>query len=149
MSYKVNKENKECYMCGDFNIDLLKYENNKKYSEFLNSVTAFGLLPHILQPTRITEFTSTLIDNIYGNNFAHNTVGGNILITFADHFSQFISVNKNVQKLKPKPIFRRDFSSFKDADFIDDVSIQNWNAPNFTDTNSKFNDFLWRLQGDM
>ena len=33
---KLNKEKKECYLAGDFNIDLLKYNNNK-YSEFLKN----------------------------------------------------------------------------------------------------------------
>ena len=55
-------------MAGDFNIDLLKYVITNKYSEFHNTVTSFGFLPHILQPTRITEYSSTVIDNIYGNN---------------------------------------------------------------------------------
>ena len=70
---KINKENKECYISGDINIDLLKYDTNNKYSEFLNTVTSFGFLLHILQPTRITEYSSTIIDNIYGNNFQHKS----------------------------------------------------------------------------
>ena len=70
---KLNKENKECYMAGDFNIDLLKYDTNNKYSEFLNTMTSFGFLPHLLQPTRITEYSSTVIDNIYGNNLEQDT----------------------------------------------------------------------------
>ena len=36
--------------------------------------------------------------------------------------------------------------SFVETDFIDNVSIQNWNANNSNDTNSKFNDFLWRVE---
>ena len=31
---KINKEKKECYLSGDYNIDLLKYDTNNKYSEF-------------------------------------------------------------------------------------------------------------------
>ena len=33
------------------------------------------------------------------------------------------------------------------TEFTDDVSIQNWNANNSNDTNSKFNDFSWRVEG--
>ena len=40
----LNKENKEAYISGDFNIDLLKYESNPKYREFYNLVTANGFL---------------------------------------------------------------------------------------------------------
>ena len=31
--------------------------------------------------------------------------------------------------------------------FLDDVSIQNWNATDHVGTNDKFNDFVWRLEG--
>ena len=114
---------------------------------FLNTLTSLGFLPHILQPSRITEHSSTLIDNIYGNNFSQDSTSGNILIKFADHFTQFISINKNICKTKKEPQFKRDFSNFSENDFIDDVSIQNWNANNLVDTNSKFEDFEWRLNG--
>ena len=97
---KVNKEKKECYLSGDFNIDLLKYDSNNKYAEFLNTMTSFGFLPHILQPTRISDFSSTIIDNIYSNNLEQDSYSGNILIKFADHFSQFLSVNKAIMKFK-------------------------------------------------
>ena len=144
---KLNKEKKECYLSGDFNIDLLKYDSNSKYAEFINAVTTFGYLPHILHPTRITEHSATIIDNIYSNNIKDESIAGNILICLADHFSQFISINKKVAKLKPEPIYRRDYSDFNDSLFRDDIKIQNWNALNTTDTNVKFNDFLWRLEG--
>ena len=89
---------------------------------------------------------ATVIDNIYGNNFEQQSIGGNILIQFADHLSQFLSVNQEINKTKPNKIFKRDVSKFDEKLFIDDISIQNWNANNFTDTNSKFNDFLWRVE---
>ena len=76
---KLNKENKEIYISGDFNIDLLKYDSNKKYQEFYNQMTTSGFLPQILQPTRITETTATIIDNIYTNNLTNDITSGNIL----------------------------------------------------------------------
>ena len=138
---KINKENKECYISGDFNIDLLKYDTNSKYSDFLNTMTSSGFLPHILQPTRITEYSSTVIDNIYGNNFEQISQSGNILIKFADHFTQFLSINKEVTKVKHNTVYKRDFREFNEESFIDDICIQNW-----TD-NPKIDDFLWRLEG--
>ena len=65
---KLQKENKEVYITGDFNIDLLKYEKNPKYQEFYNLMTSSGFLPYIILPTRITDTTMTIIDNIYSNN---------------------------------------------------------------------------------
>ena len=144
---KINKENKECYISGDFNIDLLKYDTNSKYSDFLNTMTSSGFLPHILQPTRITEYSSTVIDNIYGNNFEHISQSGNILIKFADHFTQFLSINKEVTKIKQNTVYKRDFREFNEESFIDDICIQNWTAKNPAGTNPKIDDFLWRLEG--
>ena len=96
----INTEKKECYVSDDFNIDLLRYGTINKYAEFLNTLTSLGFLPHVLQPTRITEHSSTIIDNIYGNNFTQETLSGNILIKFADHFSQFLSIKKTTRKRK-------------------------------------------------
>ena len=142
---KINKEKKECYLAGDFNIDLLKYDTNNKYAEFLNTMTSYGYLPHILQPTRITDFSTTVIDNIHGNSFEHES-GGNILVKFADHFSQFLIINKEIVKLKANDTFRRDYSNFEDNAFIDDVSFQRIGVDDINGTDLKFDDFLWRLE---
>ena len=37
---KIAKEKKSCYLLGDFNIDLLKYETNSKNRDFLNGLTS-------------------------------------------------------------------------------------------------------------
>ena len=87
MPSKIAKENKKCYLSGDFNIHLLKCEVNNKHRDFLNMITSYGYLPHILHPTRITEYTSIIIDNIYSNNLEEEIISGNILIQFADHLA--------------------------------------------------------------
>ena len=99
-----------------------------------------------MQPTRISETSATVIDNIYSNNFEQESIGGNILIQFADHFSQFLSVDKEIIHTKSVDIYRRDLSNFDGNYFIDDISKKNWNADNLVDTNSKFNDFLFRVE---
>ena len=45
---KLTKENKEIYLCGDFNIDLLKIEDNQNY-QLYNILCSFGFLPKIIQ----------------------------------------------------------------------------------------------------
>ena len=100
-----------------------------------------------MQPTRITDHSSTVIDNIYGNNFEHDSYSGNILIKFADHFSQFLSISKEITKIKPVDVYKRDYSNFDENSFLDDISLQNWSDRNLPGTNAKFKDFLWRLEG--
>ena len=48
-----------------------------------------GFLPLIVHPTRVTDTSSTVIDNIYSNCFDYNQNSGDILITISEHFSQF------------------------------------------------------------
>ena len=141
----LNKENKEVYISGDFNIDLLKYDTNLKYQEFYNLMIGNGYLPQIILPTRITDSTMSIIDNIYTNTFTTEIIGGNILIQVADHLCQFISVRKRKITLKNNIIYKRSYENFNEESFLDDLSIQNWNN-DLGDTNEKFNDFIWRLE---
>ena len=62
--FKLHKENKEIYICGDFNINLLKYDEDIVVQEFYNLMTSNGFIPQITPPTRITDYSMTLIDNI-------------------------------------------------------------------------------------
>ena len=55
------------YLCGDFNIDILQL-NSSKVSHFIDILIALDLHPLITKPSRITNMTSTLIDNMYSNH---------------------------------------------------------------------------------
>ena len=59
--------NKKMYLCGDFNIDLLKYEDHELTRTFVDTLFSLGLFPLITKPTRITDISETLIDNIFTN----------------------------------------------------------------------------------
>ena len=65
---QVSSENKICYLLGDFNIDLLKFETHSQILELLNLLYSFTFRPLVDKPTRITSTTATLIDNIFTNN---------------------------------------------------------------------------------
>ena len=53
LSEKISKENKTVFLLGDFNIDLLNYDQHSLTNEFLDSLSSHMLLPHIAQPTGI------------------------------------------------------------------------------------------------
>ena len=133
-------------MCGDFNIDLLKIDENNSYYEFYNTLCSYGYLPKIIQPTRVTDRDTSLIDNIFTNNLSDSTVSGNILLTLSEHFSQFLSVKRKITDYSKTKIFQRDYSKFDDMMFRDDVSIQNFTF-NFNDINNEFGDFYFKLSG--
>ena len=73
-------------MLGDFNIDLLKTDDDANIDEYYNIISSNFLVPHITLPTRITSTSRTLIDNIFSNNlnFVH-AVSGNLTVSISDH----------------------------------------------------------------
>ena len=56
----IHRESKICYFLGDLNIDLLKYEEHRLTSEFLDLIYSYNVFPLISKPTRITSDTATL-----------------------------------------------------------------------------------------
>ena len=63
----VRSENKLVYWARDFKINLLNAESHKATNEFLNVMLSNSLYPAITKPTRISEHSATVIDNIYCN----------------------------------------------------------------------------------
>ena len=86
---KIENENKLVFVMGDININLLNYENHTSTSDFINTFSTNHIQPLILQPTRVTDSTSTLNDNIFSNYVSSKVKSGSILIQISDHFPQF------------------------------------------------------------
>jgi len=60
------KDNRNIYMnVGDFNLNMLNVYLHASTTSFYNISIAYCLTPSISKPTRISEFTSTIIDNIF------------------------------------------------------------------------------------
>ena len=142
---KLTKENKEIYICGDFNSDLLKIDIRSNYKRFYDLMSSNGLFPFILLPTRIAGDSATIVDNIFTNNLSNSIFSGNIITDFSDHFSQFISIQKPKIDYKSFTIYKRDYSKFSETSFRNDVSIQNFDNT-FTDIDDQFRDFYFKLE---
>ena len=143
---QLSKENKEIYLCGDFNSDLLKIDLLNNYAKFYDLLASYGLVPFILLPTRIAGNSATIIDNIFTNNTSHTIISGNIITDYSDHFSQFISVQKLSFDYKINAIYKRDYSNFSEQSFRDDVSIQSFKKE-LVNVNDQFADFFFKLDG--
>ena len=86
----LTKTNKEVYIMGDFNIDLLQYKSHADTDNVLNSMMASSFIPLINRPTRVTEGTATIIDNIFTNSRDISRFLTGILPTeVSDHFPIF------------------------------------------------------------
>ncbi len=95
---KIDRENKLCYLMGDFNIDLLKSEFCDYTNHFIEQLFTSSFFPLITKPTRITHHTATLIDNIFTNNLEEldESVNGIIFSDISDHLPIVHMFNTNI-----------------------------------------------------
>lgn len=73
----------------DQNIDFLKIRegSNAIPSRLLDLMLTHGLIPSIVKPTRVTDVSHSLIDNLYVSNDLHPITRANVLLTdISDHF---------------------------------------------------------------
>ena len=79
----------DAYIMGDFNIDLLKTDTHGPTSEFFGECTSGGFYPLVSLPTRLTDTTATLIDNIWTNNVEVKIGSGLVTVRVSDHLPIF------------------------------------------------------------
>ena len=85
----ISNEQKSVFLLGDFNVNLLNYNEHNQANEFLDSVACNSFMPLILQPTRITSHSNTLLDNIFSNIIKPDIIPGNLTATISNHLPEF------------------------------------------------------------
>ena len=123
---KYAVQGKPVYIMGDFNIDLLKAETSNFSHDFLLSLQSYYLLPTIDKPTRVHNYSATLIDNILITKPQQCIISGNIISDLSDHFSQFCFSNFDIDREKPIRSKIRDNSEFSSEEFNNDLSQVDW-----------------------
>ena len=105
----------------DFNLDLLKCDSHFDTDSFLNIMLSNRFQPHIVQPTRITDHSSTFIDNIFFYSIDEFfTVSVNLIYDLSDHLPNFVIIN-NYHNLPNKiKLFKRDYSNFDENLFVEE-----------------------------
>jgi hypothetical protein len=140
---KIHQESKYCVIMGDFNLDLLKFEIHPATDDFLDTLGSYFFQPQILQPTRITGHSATLIDNIFFNSVEHFLIGGNIVYDLTDHLPNVLIINRYSLLPSNVKIYKRDCSKLDGAALVNDIQTIDWdNAFSCcSDTSSMFDSF--------
>ena len=139
---------KYCYICGDFNINLLNIEKHSLSNKFLDIFLENGYYPLITHPTRITSNSATLIDNIYTNVLNKNISSGLFITDISDHLPNFqityeLLVTKDTNDQHLKSYLIRDISDERLSEFKHKISNIQWdNILNGNNPNSQYNDFI-------
>ena len=124
----ISKEQKSIFLLGDFNVKLLNYNEHNQTNEFLDSLASNSFIPLILQPTRITSHSNTLMDNIFSDVFNPDIVSGDLTATISDHLPQFAIIPNMVGNIigNKSKIYERDWSKFDQENFILDYFSAEW-----------------------
>lgn len=94
-------KHEQIYICGDSNIDLLKYESQPRVRDFFLANHSHCLYPKLHKPTRITDISQTLIDNVfYRPNTGTTVLGGILTHRLSDHQPYFVQLTLPGHKKK-------------------------------------------------
>ena len=106
----------------------MNYNEHNETNEFLDSLASNSFIPLILQPTRITSHSNTLIDNIFSNVIDPDIISSNLTATISDHLPQFSIIPYmfgNISGNKSN-IYEPDWSKSDRENFILDYFSVDW-----------------------
>ena len=139
----------EIILCGDLNINLIKYNEHALTNEFLNSLISHSFLPLITLPSRITENSANLLDNIFTNKSSDFYQSGLFYSSISDHLPVFYL---NVMKKKEQPlnkIKKRNMSKNNIELFKQKLSNNDWlQIENDFQPESAFKKFSTEIQNN-
>ena len=106
----------------------MNYNEHNQANEFLDSLGSNSFIPLILQPTRITSHSNTLIDNIFSNVIDPDIISGILTATISDHLPQFAIIPNMFGNIlcNKSNIYERDWSKFDQENFILDYFSVDW-----------------------
>ena len=125
---KIDAENKEFYLLGDLNCNLLPEHLDSNSSQLLNIMEIYGLSQLINEPTRITQNSRTLIDLCLTNSPGKVSRSGVVQVGISDHSLVYMTrKSRQMRSGIHKTSVIRNFKHFNSADFLHDLKQLQWN----------------------
>ena len=88
---------KQVLITGDFNLNLLDFENSKKVQSFVSLMFRCGMVPVINKPARVTRYFAIAIDYMFTNSIINTEIKSAIIKTdISDHFPILFVAKVNV-----------------------------------------------------
>ena len=123
----ISQERKKCIIMADFNIDLLTTDTNHQTADFIHNMFTHTFCPTISKPTRITNYSATLIDNIITNIHEYPIKSGILYNDISDHFPVFNIYKLDWQNTKKyKSIFKRNTNLKNMTKLNTELKNANW-----------------------
>ena len=125
---KVDAENLELYLLGDLNCDLFPDSVNANSSHLLNIMDIYGLTQLITEPTRVTQYSRTLIDLCLTNSPDKICNSGVVNIGISDHSIIFLTRKiSHFRSFVHKTAEVRQLKNFNQDEFLRDLRMNEWN----------------------
>ena len=116
--------NVRIFLCGDFNFDKYKCSN---FVNLCNLLSCFGLTHVVNWPTRITNSTCTIIDQIFTNACDNNFTCCVVDNVFSDHRTVLLDISFNFsQNVSSKINMKRNFSQANISSFKNALMNEKW-----------------------
>jgi len=93
-------KSKISFIAGDYNLDLLKSDSHTHTNMFLNNLLSHLFIPTIRYPTRIIEYSATLLDNIFVNSMLYKFDTAIVFSDISDHFPILMRFEIKFEKRK-------------------------------------------------
>ena len=122
--------NKELVLVGDFNINVLDFNESKMVQNFVNLMFRHGLISTINKPTRVTRNTATAIDHIIINSVINAEFKtGTIKTDISNHFPIFFIFKCVVDstEVREEFIYKRNYSGNSIETIKQKLHEVNWN----------------------
>ena len=125
---KIDAENLDLYLMCDLNCNLLSEVISNNSSHLLNIIDIYGPTQLITETTRVTQYSSTLIDLCLTNSPDKISKSGVINIGRSDHSAIYLT--RKVAHLRSnmhKTVEVRQLKNFNEAEFLRDLRMIDWN----------------------
>ena len=137
---KIDLDKNGLVLIGDFNIN---QHGKSSASRLLKSFATVNDMKQLInEPTRITEYSKTLIDLIFTNR-EHKIVQSDVIhTTLSDHSLVYCMMKGGIPKILPKKFECQSFKNYNKSEFIKDLNQVPWSVVNGVE-NVDVAVFLW------
>jgi len=138
---KLLRKNKILLLCGDWNIDFLKEDNNKK--ELTDLLLRYNLVNTVKSPTRLTTITKSLLDVISIEEKHYKNPATVIELGLSDHQAQMLPVLNKSRISNKKRVLKRCFRENNIEEFKNLLNKEAWQEViTEKEVNAKFEVFM-------
>ena len=140
-------QKKIVYVCGDFNVNIMPHiKGGLSIQEFKNIFSSNFCFPSINKPTRVTDHSASITDNIYCNAPIQGSdyYSGVLIVSISDHYGIFCVNNSSKIQNKNTQIVKRSFCDRNIANFKECLLQESWD---FVYLSSDLQSAFSRFQG--